>query len=69
MGVSIMKKVLYILIIIVLLFVLSGCNKYRYNKFNENLEFDEELGGEEYADLIKKSGRKMERFFENKNEV
>ena len=49
-----MKKVLYILVIIVLLFGLSGCNNYRYNKFNENLEFDEELDGEEYADLIKK---------------
>ena len=57
-----MKKVLYILIIIVLLFVLSGCNKYRYNKFNENLEFDEELSGEEYADLIKKVVEKWKDF-------
>lgn len=57
-----MKKVLYILIIIVLLFGLGGCNNYRYNKFNENLEFDEELDGEEYADLIKKVVEKWKDF-------
>ena len=57
-----MKKVLYILIIIVLLFGLGGCNNYRYNKFNENLKFEEELDGEEYADLIKKVVEKWSDF-------
>ena len=38
-----MKKLFFVCLMILLLFALSGCNSYKYKKFNDNLSYEESL--------------------------
>lgn len=57
-----MKKVFLIFIFIILLFSLSGCSKYKYNKFNENLDFDEKLSDEEIEEVTEQALKNWNNF-------
>ena len=70
-----MKKVLYIILIAFILVALTGCNNYKSGKFNEKLEFGEELTDEQITEVIKKVKEKWLSFSkvtvkaESKNEL
>lgn len=57
-----MKKILLMICIGVMIFALSGCSKYKYNTFNENIEHGEELSSEELAEVKKKIEEKFRDF-------
>ena len=57
-----MKKVFLIFMFIILLFSLSGCSKYKYNKFNENLDFDEKLSDEEIEEVTEQALKNWNNF-------
>lgn len=70
-----MKKTLYIILIAFILVILTGCNNYKSGKFNEKLEFGEELTDEQATEVIKKVKEKWLSFSkvtvkaESKNEL
>ena len=49
-----MKKLFFACLILLLLFALSGCNSYKYKKFNDNLSYGEILSNSDKEELLKK---------------